>query len=293
MQRAGLILGGANLFADVEHRRLVALALADDDGAVDGDGIQAIVACSRRPRWSAPSRSPMPMVRAEAMAASSTTRKHFQREIEHGTFSPHGRYHSFGAAPIQRNRNWRCWKSFRRTPPLAVGLDAAGIRANRRPGERDFELGTASARCSSEVWRMAPRVRWVHSRSAGLGQRAVFRRWSRVRRSLTNGRGVFTPGAGGICNRARFCISHAISRRMIRSQRRRSGNLFDCRSTQPDARNHRLRRYWASGGAREPGRWGCALWRCASVRSFRAAILMPSRFLPLTANWNCWRSRIT
>jgi hypothetical protein len=30
----GLVGRGANLFADIEHRRLVALALADHDGAV-------------------------------------------------------------------------------------------------------------------------------------------------------------------------------------------------------------------------------------------------------------------
>ena len=32
--------GAPHPFADVEHRRLVALALADHDGAVDGDGIE-------------------------------------------------------------------------------------------------------------------------------------------------------------------------------------------------------------------------------------------------------------
>ena len=33
---------GAHLLADVEHRRLVALALADDDGAVDVDGLHLV-----------------------------------------------------------------------------------------------------------------------------------------------------------------------------------------------------------------------------------------------------------
>jgi len=32
-------VGQTDLLADVEHRRLVAFALADDDGAIDGDGI--------------------------------------------------------------------------------------------------------------------------------------------------------------------------------------------------------------------------------------------------------------
>ena len=33
------LLRQADLFADVEHRRLVALAFADDDGAVDRHGV--------------------------------------------------------------------------------------------------------------------------------------------------------------------------------------------------------------------------------------------------------------
>ena len=39
--RAGL-LGHADLLADEQHRRLVALALADDDGAVDGHGVHLV-----------------------------------------------------------------------------------------------------------------------------------------------------------------------------------------------------------------------------------------------------------
>ena len=33
---------GADFLADIEHRRFVHLALADDDGAVDGDGVEGL-----------------------------------------------------------------------------------------------------------------------------------------------------------------------------------------------------------------------------------------------------------
>src|SRR5579863_6289449 len=44
--------------------------------------------------WSAVCGSPMPMVRAEAIAASSTTRKTSRDRSNMLQFSPHGRYHS-------------------------------------------------------------------------------------------------------------------------------------------------------------------------------------------------------
>ena len=65
---------GADFFADVEHGRFVALAFADDDGAAHGNESMVLRMASVA-TWSASLRSPCPMVWAEAMAASSTTRR--------------------------------------------------------------------------------------------------------------------------------------------------------------------------------------------------------------------------
>jgi hypothetical protein len=89
-QRVGHVLGGqrgafqrverdvdlgavavADLLADVEHRRLVALAFADDDDALDVERLSwsrmAFTAA-----WSAAFSSPRPISSAEAMAAAPT-----------------------------------------------------------------------------------------------------------------------------------------------------------------------------------------------------------------------------
>jgi hypothetical protein len=91
-QRVGHVLGGqrrafqrverdidlgavaiADLLADIEHRRFVALAFADDDDALDVERLSwsrmAFTAA-----WSAAFSSPRPISSAEAMAAASDTR---------------------------------------------------------------------------------------------------------------------------------------------------------------------------------------------------------------------------
>ena len=69
-----VVVVAADLLADVEHRRLVALALADDDRARRcpiSSIVRRIASVAAR---SASSRSPRPMNRAEAIAAASVTR---------------------------------------------------------------------------------------------------------------------------------------------------------------------------------------------------------------------------
>ena len=63
----------AHLLADVEHRRLVALAFADDDlpWISTSSNVRRIASTAAR---SAAIRSPRPMNRADAMAAASVTR---------------------------------------------------------------------------------------------------------------------------------------------------------------------------------------------------------------------------
>ena len=64
---------GADLLANVEHRRFVALALADDDAALDVDAVSSSRMASTAARSAAIS-SPRPRNRAAAIAARSVTR---------------------------------------------------------------------------------------------------------------------------------------------------------------------------------------------------------------------------
>ena len=89
-ERAGLILRRAEFFTDVEHRRLVALALADHNRAVDGDVIEA-----------APHALDCRLIGGVRVAHTHGARRrdgrifhhaqNLQREVEHARFSPHGR----------------------------------------------------------------------------------------------------------------------------------------------------------------------------------------------------------
>ena len=73
MSTAGPV-AGADLLADVEHRRLVALALADHDDAVDVEQVRAASRMASTAAWSAAFSSPRPISLAAARAAASDTR---------------------------------------------------------------------------------------------------------------------------------------------------------------------------------------------------------------------------
>src|SRR5689334_19723637 len=67
-----------------------------------------------------------------------------------------------------------------------------------------------------QVWRMAPRVRWVHSRSAGLDG-VLFAELAASPVPLTNARGVFSEILGEFAIGAVFFFAKDL-RRMVRSQ---------------------------------------------------------------------------
>src|SRR5258708_30987082 len=67
-----------------------------------------------------------------------------------------------------------------------------------------------------EVWRMAPRVRWVHSRSAGL-DKVLFPALVESPAVLTNGRGVFSPALAEVVIGAVLFFARDF-RRLIRNQ---------------------------------------------------------------------------
>jgi phosphoglycerate dehydrogenase-like enzyme len=76
-----------------------------------------------------------------------------------------------------------------------------------------------------QVWRMAPRVRWVHSRSAGLDG-VLFAELAASPVPLTNARGVFSEILGEFAIGAVFFFAKDL-RRMVRSQMAGVWDEFD------------------------------------------------------------------
>ncbi len=68
----------------------------------------------------------------------------------------------------------------------------------------------------SEVFRMCPNTRWVHTRSAGL-EKTLFPELIESRVTLTNGTGVFSPSLGEFALAAILYFAKDL-RRMIRNQ---------------------------------------------------------------------------
>ncbi len=76
-----------------------------------------------------------------------------------------------------------------------------------------------------QVWRMAPRVEWVHSRSAGLDGK-LFPALIDTPVPLTNGRGVFSQSLGEFVVAAALFFAKDF-RRMLRSQAAGQWDPFD------------------------------------------------------------------
>jgi phosphoglycerate dehydrogenase-like enzyme len=103
----------------------------------------------------------------------------------------------------------KCLEAFERAAPeAAVILNWSGSR----------EL-------LEQVWRMAPRVRWVHSRSAGL-EDVLFPGLVESGAVLTNSRGVFSAPLGEFVLGAALFFAKDL-RRMVRSQEDRCWDPFD------------------------------------------------------------------
>jgi phosphoglycerate dehydrogenase-like enzyme len=76
-----------------------------------------------------------------------------------------------------------------------------------------------------QVWRMAPRVRWIHSRSAGLDE-LLFPELAESDVQLTNARGVFSEILGEFVIAAVLFFAKGL-RRMVRSQEAGVWDQFD------------------------------------------------------------------
>jgi len=84
---------------------------------------------------------------------------------------------------------------------------------------------TGSRELLRKVWPMAPRVRWVHSRSAGLDE-LLFPELAASAVPLTNARGVFSEILGEFAIAAVLFFAKGL-RRMVRSQEAGVWDQFD------------------------------------------------------------------
>ena len=112
--------------------------------------------------------------------------------------------------------------------PDGVGI-AAGNRveafADAAPAADVILNWTGSRDLLQQVWRMAPRVRWMHSRSAGLDE-LLFPELAESPVPLTNARGVFSDILGEFVIAAVLFFAKGL-RRMVRSQQAGVWDPFD------------------------------------------------------------------
>jgi len=116
-------------------------------------------------------------------------------------------------------------------------LDALPDRTRIAAGNRTQAFGDAAPEADvilnwtgsrdllREVWGMAPRVRWIHSRSAGLDE-LLFPELAGSPVMLTNARGVFSEILGEFAIAAVLFFAKGL-RRMVRSQEAGVWDQFD------------------------------------------------------------------
>lgn len=109
------------------------------------------------------------------------------------------------------------------TTSIAVGVTPEAFE--RTAPRADVILNEADARVLEEVWRMAPRVRWVHSLSAGL-DRMLFPALVESPVPLTNARGAFSNALGEFAIGAVLFFAKDF-RRLVRSQAAEVWDPFD------------------------------------------------------------------
>ncbi|HVP48219.1 MAG TPA: D-2-hydroxyacid dehydrogenase [Bryobacteraceae bacterium] len=110
------------------------------------------------------------------------------------------------------------------TTTIAVGMTPEAF-ARTAPQADVILIGNGDAQLIEKVWRMAPRVRWVHSLSAGL-DRLLFRELVESPVPLTNARGVFSAALAEFAIGAVFFFARDF-RRLVRSQMAGVWDPFD------------------------------------------------------------------
>ena len=107
---------------------------------------------------------------------------------------------------------------------IAVGNQVEAF-ADAAPGADAILNWTGSRELLRQVWRMAPRLRWIHSRSAGLDE-LLFPELAESAVPLTNARGVFSEILGEFVIAAVMFFAKGL-RRMVRSQEAGVWDQFD------------------------------------------------------------------
>ena len=107
---------------------------------------------------------------------------------------------------------------------IAAG-DRVDAFVDAAPGARVILNWTGSRELLREVWRMSPRVAWVHSRSAGLDD-LLFPELIASTVTLTNARGVFSEILGEFVIGAVLFFAKGF-RRMVHSQEAGVWDQFD------------------------------------------------------------------
>jgi len=110
------------------------------------------------------------------------------------------------------------------TTTIAVGLPPEAF-ARSAPEADIILIANGDAQLLEQVWRMAPRVRWVHSLSAGLDG-ILFRELVESPVPLTNARGVFSDALAEFAIGAVFFFARDF-RRLVRSQTAGTWDPFD------------------------------------------------------------------
>jgi phosphoglycerate dehydrogenase-like enzyme len=112
----------------------------------------------------------------------------------------------------------------RDTAELTIGNSAAAFAKTAGAAEVIFNW-SGSLSLIRKVFLMSPRVRWVHSRSAGL-ERTLFPELIASDVTMTNGSGVFSPSLGEFALAAILYFAKDF-RRMIRNQMASVWEPFD------------------------------------------------------------------
>lgn len=107
---------------------------------------------------------------------------------------------------------------------LAVGTSAEAFERLADDADVIFNW-SANGGLLREVFLMCPRVRWVHSRSAGLDG-VIFKELAESPVPLTNGRGVFSQSLGEFALAAILYFAKDL-RRMVRNQEAGRWEQFD------------------------------------------------------------------
>jgi phosphoglycerate dehydrogenase-like enzyme len=114
--------------------------------------------------------------------------------------------------------------SLRETENVVIGQAADAFRAAAPDAEVIFNWSGALP-LFREVFLMCPKLRWVHSRSAGL-ERSLFPELVASSVPLTNGSGVFSPSLGEFALAAILYFAKDF-RRMIRNQMAGAWSQFE------------------------------------------------------------------